>query len=177
MTLRRVSVRGVAALSLIVGAVGVLVGCGPMAPPAPAITGEDAWSRPSAAMTAGSEDMNEAADAAGGQEAGQGATGAVFMTLKNDGRRPDTLIAAHADGIAEAVELHRTTEEDGVMKMQPVESGIEIPAQSEVVLKPGDYHMMLLGLKRDLKVGDTFTVTLSFELSDPLELSVEVREP
>ena len=173
MIFRRVSVRGVASFSLTVVTVGVFAACGPMAPPAPAISGEDAWSRPSAVVAAGSEDMNGAADAVGGQ----GATGAVFMTLKNDGRRPDTLIAAHADGIAEAVELHRTTVDDGVMKMQPVESGIEIPAQSEVVLKPGDYHMMLLGLKRDLKVGDTFTITLSFELSDPLELSVEVREP
>ena len=103
-----------------------------------------------------------------------GAAGAVFMTLMNRGGEADKLVGAES-GVATAVELHKSTMTDGVMKMSPV-TDIPIPANGEAVLKPGDYHIMLLGLKHDLNAGDEFDVTLRFEKSQPLTLKVVVRE-
>jgi len=103
-----------------------------------------------------------------------GATGAVFMKLVNHGGEADRLVGAES-AVATTVELHQSTLTDGVMKMSPVPD-IPIPANGEVVLKPGDYHLMLLGLTRDLNVGDEFDVTLRFEKSQPLLLQVAVRE-
>ena len=45
------------------------------------------------------------------------------------------------------------------MKMQPVEN-IPVPASGSVELKPGSLHVMLFGLNKELKTGDTFPLTL-----------------
>ena len=104
----------------------------------------------------------------------QGNMGAVFMTLKNEGGEADRLLSAQTD-VADVVEIHETVLEGDVAKMQRVTGGIEILAGSQVELKPGGYHVMLIGLSRDLAVGDRFAVTLSFEKSDDLTVEAEVR--
>ena len=38
--------------------------------------------------------------------------------------------------------------EDGVAKMRPVGGGLEIKARETVELKPGSFHVMLIGLKQ-----------------------------
>ena len=32
--------------------------------------------------------------------------------------------------------------------------GLELPARGEVLLEPGSYHLMLIGVTHDLKVAD-----------------------
>lgn len=64
----------------------------------------------------------------------------------------------------------------GAMKMRPVES-VPLPAGGTVEFKPGGLHVMLLELKRDLKAGDAFAVTLKFEKAGPQTVQVTVREP
>ena len=88
------------------------------------------------------------------------------MTLVNEGREDDRLVAAQTD-VAATVEIHQTTMDGDVMRMQQV-AAIEIPAGGQVELEPGDYHIMLIGLHRDLAVGDRFSVTLTFEKSGTL---------
>jgi len=170
---------------------GLLVACGAQAPAGPKIRVEDAWSRPASAMameeaTAGEMHMHEESggethmheESTGGEMHmhGMGSTGVVYLTLINEGREADRLISAASD-VAETVEFHETKMEGDVMKMQPLPEGIEVPAGGQVELKPGGYHIMLINLKRDLKVGDRFTVTLEFEKSGTLNVEVEVREP
>jgi copper(I)-binding protein len=88
-------------------------------------------------------------------------TGAVFMQLENHRDVPCNLQAATSD-VAERVELHSHTEEDGVMKMGKIEGGIDIPAHETHMLERGGDHVMLLGLTRPLKDGDSFDLTLDF---------------
>ena len=102
-------------------------------------------------------------------------TGAIFMTLVNQGRESDRLVGVQAD-VAATVEIHQTTMEGEVMRMQQV-SSIEVPARGQVELKPGGYHIMLIGLRRNLEAGDRFEVTLAFEQSGTLALEAEVRQP
>lgn len=63
----------------------------------------------------------------------------------------------------------------GMMTMQPVER-ILLPAGTTVQLKPGGYHIMLLGLVQPLKVGDEVEVTLTFEKAQPQTVKVPVKE-
>ena len=105
-----------------------------------------------------------------------GANSAVYMVLANGGAAADRLMAAQAD-VANAVEIHETRMEGDVMRMQQVEGGIEVPAGGQVELKPGGYHVMLIGLTRDLNVGDTFPVTLEFASGNTLTVQAEVRQP
>jgi len=69
---------------------------------------------------------------------------------------------SHRWSVVENVEIHQSIMEGDVMRMQPVEGGIEIPAKGQVELKPGGYHIMLINLKRELKPGDRITVVLEF---------------
>jgi periplasmic copper chaperone A len=46
---------------------------------------------------------------------------------------------------AQAAQLHTVSMEGGVMKMRQVD-GIDLPAGQSVTLKPGGYHLMLMGL-------------------------------
>ncbi|MCE7979559.1 MAG: copper chaperone PCu(A)C [Caldilinea sp. CFX5] len=103
-----------------------------------------------------------------------GAMGAMYMTIRNTTGTPDRLIKAQSD-VAKVVELHNVAMKDGVMSMYPVET-IEIPANGEAVLKPGSFHVMLIGLNRDLVVGESMTVTLTFEQAGDVTLQAPIRE-
>jgi copper(I)-binding protein len=151
--------------------VGILTACGQPASSGLQIEVQDVWSRPAVAM----EEMPSDESSEGEMGHGMGGTGAVFLTLMNKGQEDDRLVAAQTD-VAATVEIHQTTMEGDVMRMQPV-SAIEIPAGGQVELKPGDYHIMLIGLHHDLAVGDRFSVILTFEKSGTLTVEAEVREP
>ena len=51
---------------------------------------------------------------------------------------------------------------DRMMKMEEV-SKITIPANSKISLKPGGLHIMMIGLKDDLKEGQEIEVKLIFD--------------
>ncbi|HSF30384.1 MAG TPA: copper chaperone PCu(A)C [Candidatus Tectomicrobia bacterium] len=42
-------------------------------------------------------------------------------------------------------------------------------------MKPGSSHIMLFGLKQDLKPGDTVNVTLTFEKTEQMSVQAPVK--
>jgi copper(I)-binding protein len=151
---------------------------------APSITVSNAWARRAPAMGgldhAGMEKMEKSGkmEKMGtmekmGQGMGGHGTGAVYVTLSNSGSQPDALVSASTDA-AETSELHQTTNQGGVMMMRPVKS-IAVPAHGKTELKPGGYHVMLMGLKHDLKPGDKVEVTLQFEHGGPVRVEAPVK--
>lgn len=99
--------------------------------------------------------------------------GAVYLTLKNYGEVVDRLVGASSP-MASRVELHGHSMTDGVMKMRPVESLVLDPGEY-VKLEPASTHLMLLGLKKPLKEGETFPLTLEFEKASSVEVEVTVQ--
>ncbi|WP_292236111.1 copper chaperone PCu(A)C, partial [Mesorhizobium sp.] len=73
-----------------------------------------------------------------------------YFSVTNKGAAPDRLVSVSSD-ICEKAELHEMGVKDGVMTMRPVGGGLEIPAGGKVALKPGGYHLMFVGLKRQPK--------------------------
>lgn len=104
-----------------------------------------------------------------------GGNSAVYFVIENYGV-DDALLSASSD-VAEAVELHQTQMEGDQMHMQHMAHGIPVPAGGPTSFEPGGLHVMLIGLKSDLKAGDTFDLTLTFEEAGELTISVTVREP
>lgn len=100
--------------------------------------------------------------------------GAVYMTIRNSGDTPDALVKASAS-IAGTTELHQTVTEGNTTRMEPVQS-IEIPAGGQVVLKKGGLHVMMMKVQPGIKVGDKFSLTLTFERAGSVTLEVAVAE-
>ncbi|MCC7352197.1 MAG: copper chaperone PCu(A)C [Anaerolineae bacterium] len=140
---------------------------------APAIQVTEAWARAPGSAQAGEPAATPTAESMAHGMARP--TGAAYMRIRNTTSAPDQLLLAQSD-VAQSTEIHTVEVKNGVMAMRPVDR-IEIPAKGEVVLKPGGFHVMLIGLTKDLKPGDRFSLTLHFEKTGNIEIQVEVRQP
>ena len=99
--------------------------------------------------------------------------GAAYLVIQNNGAA-DKLISVTSD-MAQTIELHESMESGGMMQMSPVPN-IPVPANGKVELKPGGFHMMLMGLTRPLKTGDKVQLTLNFEKAGKVPVTAEVKE-
>ncbi len=99
--------------------------------------------------------------------------GAAYLMIANSGTEADRLIAG-STSVAATVEIHEIVDVEGVMKMQPLADGLEIPAGGSVELKPGGYHIMLIGLTESLTDGATYELTLTFATAGDVKLMVPV---
>jgi len=97
-----------------------------------------------------------------------------YFTVTNKGSAPDRLVSISSD-ISDKAELHEMGVKDGVMTMRPVAGGLEIPAGGKVALKPGGYHLMFIGLKRQPKQGEKFPATLTFEKAGSVKVEFLVE--
>ncbi|MFN3374522.1 MAG: copper chaperone PCu(A)C [Chloroflexus sp.] len=110
-----------------------------------------------------------------GNEYGNTAVSAAYMVLENKGSTADAIVKAESD-VAKTVELHNVIMENNVMQMRPVEA-IEVPANGQVELKPGGFHVMLIGLTRDLKEGEEVLIKLTTRSGQTIEVKAPVRKP
>jgi copper(I)-binding protein len=97
-----------------------------------------------------------------------------FATIKNNSDQADKLVSATTE-IAGKTQVHKMTMEGGVMKMREVTDGLPVPANGEVVLKSGSYHLMLMDLRRPLKEGDHFSGTFTFEKAGAVDVVFAVK--
>jgi len=140
----------------------------------PTLSVSEAWTRPTA----------------------EGNNAAVYFIIKN-GTPADLIILSASSSIARAVEIHRSMImssdeldgmiEDGndttayevlrqdVMQMIPLDA-VGLPSGSSLNFEPGDLHIMLVDLENELKLGDNFFVTLSFDNSQDVQIEVQVDE-
>ncbi len=101
-------------------------------------------------------------------------TGGGYLAIANKAKVADRLLSATSP-YAKEVQIHRMTMEGGVMRMRPVAGGVAIPAGQRVDLKPGGTHLMFIGLKRPLKLGEAVPVTLRFERQGKVAVSFAVQ--
>jgi copper(I)-binding protein len=126
----------------------LLSGCA--APAAEGVEVHDAWARPAAL----------------------GGNGAAYFIIRSSAA--DELVAVTSE-VAEAVEMHQSLMSGDVMEMHQLHS-VPLPQGEEVVFEPGGLHVMLVGLKQDLKLGDEFEITLQFENHEDLKIMVPVQD-
>jgi periplasmic copper chaperone A len=108
-----------------------------------------------------------------GPGASEQSKSAAYVVIRNRGTAADALVSASADAAA-SVEVHETRNMSGMMMMERVDR-IVVPPGGRVELKPGGYHLMLIGLTRALAPGQAVTLTLVFEGAGPVTARAEVR--
>ena len=99
---------------------------------------------------------------------------AAFFVIKNNSDKDIAITSANSD-IAEKNELHTHIKENKMMKMMKIEK-LVVPAKSSLELKSGGDHVMLMGLKKELKVGDEINLELSFSDGDKKNIKVPVKD-
>jgi len=100
--------------------------------------------------------------------------GGGYMSITNTGTIPDRLISGAA-GISSGFEIHEMSMDAGVMKMRMLKDGLEIKPGETVTLKPGGYHVMFMGLKDQLRQGETFKTTLEFAKAGKVEVEFKIE--
>lgn len=154
-------------------AIVLLTACGTAASAGPRIKIENAWVRPAAASAMSQGNMPGMNMSASGMPTGE-TTSAAYFVIVNEGSEADTLIGASTEAASQA-ETHETRIENNVAKMMPV-ARVDVPARGRVEFKPAGLHLMLVGVKRELKEGATIKIVLQFEKSGAVTLDVPVRE-
>lgn len=102
-----------------------------------------------------------------------GKNGAAYARLTNKGSKPDRLVAVKSP-VAARVEIHTHIKEGNIMRMREVAGGIAVAPGTTVVMKPGGYHVMLMGLTKKLEAGGSFPVTFVFENAGEIETMAKV---
>ncbi|WP_131098611.1 copper chaperone PCu(A)C [Streptomonospora litoralis] len=101
--------------------------------------------------------------------------GAAYLTVQNSGAEDDALVGA-ASTASQTTQIH-TTEitESGASTMKQVEE-VPLPAGGAAQLEPGGHHIMIMDIAEELAVGDTVTLTLSFDSGAEVRVPAPVLE-
>ncbi len=98
-----------------------------------------------------------------------------YLEIRNTGATDDVLVSATSP--FPKTELHLSvTDDKGIASMQHQHDGIVVPAGGIVMLKPGGYHVMFMGVAEQPAAGDTIPVSLVFRDAGAVEVDFLVRK-
>lgn len=100
----------------------------------------------------------------------QKVTGAFFTVQSAKGGA----IVGAASPVSERVELHEMRMEGDVARMRQIDT-LPLPAGRPLELRPGGYHLMLMGLKQPLAAGDQVPLRLEIDPGDGQLQVIEVQ--
>jgi periplasmic copper chaperone A len=95
------------------------------------------------------------------------------MTITNNGNTPDRVSCVSSDA-SDKCQIHVMAMDNGVMKMRPVEGGLEIKPGESVTFKPSSLHLMLVNLKHPLEQGKAVKATLKFESAGKVDVEYPI---
>lgn len=102
---------------------------------------------------------------------------AMYLTLVNDSAQ-SVRVRRMTSPLAAAVQWHDMSMDKGMMHMQE-RTRIVLPAHSRTTLAPGSSHLMLVGLKGPLFIGQSVPVSFDLVGQPTLQLAAKVvrRDP
>lgn len=104
----------------------------------------------------------------------KGGMSAAYLTISNGTASRDTLANISSSAAAKA-ELHESYKgENGIMAMRPASQPV-ISSGEKLYMSPGRLHIMLHGLNKDLSVGDSVDITLTFSRVDTRSIQLPVK--
>lgn len=142
-----------------------------LASPAPSVKIAADANSPSPAVKVGALTIEQPWSRAtpGGAKVGGG-----YVRITNTGKEADRLVGGSFPG-ASRVEVHEMSMDGDIMRMKPMEGGLEIKPGATVELKPGAGHLMFMDLKEPLKEGQTVKGTLVFQKAGKVDVDYVVR--
>jgi hypothetical protein len=126
-----------------------------------------------AAISSGSSSHPVAITGAWIRKAHPGAhANAGYMTLVNTGPQEVTLVAVESPAF-DKVEVHEMAVVDDLPSMREA-TPLQVPAGAITPFAPGGKHMMMIGPRRTLQIGQTVNVTLIFDSGEQQSVAATV---
>ena len=97
---------------------------------------------------------------------------AGYMTLHNPGENAVSILSVRSDAFA-SVDIHLSSMQDGMMRMDPVES-VSIAAGASLQLAPGGYHLMMMQPLEPTRPGQEIEIVLQFADGSEQRLTMTV---
>lgn len=98
---------------------------------------------------------------------------AAYLTLVNEGAHA-VVLQRMSSPAADEVMWHEVHHGDGMSHMM-MRSEVTLPPHSRTVLAPGQAHVMLMGLRQPLRIGDRVSLRFHFAGQPPLRVAVPVQ--
>lgn len=98
---------------------------------------------------------------------------AAYMTIVSN---EDTSLITIDSDVADVIEIHSMSMENGVMKMRMLDT-LDLVAGKPTELSPGGFHLMLFDLKKPLAAGKEAHFTLHFKNKAGQEKTISVTSP
>ena len=99
---------------------------------------------------------------------------AAYMVIKNPGTEALQILDAESTDFGK-IEFHRTVHENGMARMNRQPS-LVVPANGELTLEPGGYHMMLFRPARTLRAGDTSKLNFTLKNGEKMQVEAVVKK-
>lgn len=104
-----------------------------------------------------------------------GSTSEAFLIISNATDASDSLDSISSDA-ALSVEIRSLDQDRNGQNTMKVIGSVPVPAQQEVVFKPGKLAITLTGLKQDLEPGDTIDLVLNFKIAGIMTIPAKVND-
>ena len=108
------------------------------------------------------------------RSANKGMNTALYFDINNLSLKEYELVDV-SSGIAKVVQIHETYKQGENLGMRKVES-ITIKGRNTFHLAPGGFHVMVIRLKENLKVGDKKEFTLTFKNHEKIKIMAVVKD-
>lgn len=108
------------------------------------------------------------------RSANQGMNAALYFDIKNLTPKDYELVNVSSD-IAKVVQIHETYKQGENLGMRKVES-ITIKGKTTFHLAPGGFHVMVIRLKENIKLGDKKEFTLTFRNNEKIRIVAIVKD-
>ncbi len=99
---------------------------------------------------------------------------AIYLVLIQSGGSTDRLTGATSSG-ADSIEIHDSRVESGVMVMRKLDY-LDIDPDTPIAFEPEGLHLMAIGLKKPLSIGDRLPLVLHFAKAGDITVDVPVGE-
>ena len=100
--------------------------------------------------------------------------GVGYIRIRNEGTQPDRLSVVSSPAAARAT-LHNSVREGDVVKMRPLDAGVEIKGGETVELKPEGMHIMFEGLRGPFILDSAVRATLAFDKAGTIDVDFAVE--
>jgi copper(I)-binding protein len=96
-----------------------------------------------------------------------------YLSVTNNGKESDRLVGGTLEA-SERLEIHEMKMDGDVMRMRPLNDGIDIKPGETIKLAPGGVHLMFLDLKRPLKKDELVKGQLQFQKAGKVDVEFKV---